>query len=140
MTAMRCRSRSLLLGRVAGAQAQDYPTGRSRWSCRSRPAGRPTRSCAILGERMRVSLGQPLVVENTSPAPAARVGTGRVARAAPDGYTIICGHFGTHVTNGAVYPLPYDLVKDFAPISLLAAQSVSDRRHARTCRRTTSRS
>ena len=47
------------------------------------------------------------------------VGTARVARAAPDGYTIICGHFGTHVTNGAVYSLPYDLVKDFAPISLL---------------------
>ena len=56
---------------------------------------------------------------NTSRARAARVGTTRVARATPDGYTIICGHIGTHVTNGAVYNLPYDLVKDFAPISLL---------------------
>ena len=56
---------------------------------------------------------------NMSPAPAARSAPRRVARAAPDGYTIICGHFGTHATNGAVYSLPFDLVKDFAPISLL---------------------
>ena len=54
-----------------------------------------------------------------SPAPSGTVGTGRVARAAPDGYTIVCGHFGTHATNGAVYQLNYDVVKDFAPISLL---------------------
>jgi tripartite-type tricarboxylate transporter receptor subunit TctC len=67
---------------------------------------------------MRVSLGQPLIVEYVTGA-SGSVGTTRVNRAAPDGYTIICGHFGTHATNGAVYQLPYDLVTDFTPISLL---------------------
>jgi len=71
-----------------------------------------------LGERMRVSLGQPLIVEYVTGA-GGTVGTARAEKAAPDGYTIICGHVGTHVTNGAVYSLPFDLVKDFAPISLL---------------------
>ena len=82
------------------------------------PAGGPTDAIIRnLGERMRVSLGQPLIVEYVT-GPAARSAP-RVPQAAPDGYTIICGHFGTHVTNGAVYSLPFDLVKDFAPISLL---------------------
>ncbi len=67
---------------------------------------------------MRLSLGQPLLVEYVVGA-SGTVGTTRVNRAAPDGYTIICGHFGTFATNGAVYQLPYDLVTDFTPISLL---------------------
>ena len=83
------------------------------------PAGGPTDAIIRnLGERMRVSLGQPLIVEYVTGA-GGTVGTARAAKAAPDGYTIICGHVGTHVTNGAVYSLPFDLVKDFAPISLL---------------------
>ena len=82
------------------------------------------------------SLGQPLVVEYVTGA-GGTVGTARVARAAPDGYTISCGHFGTHATNGAVYSLPFDLVKDFAPISLLPSNPyllVVNK----ACRRTTS--
>src|SRR5262249_6079624 len=63
-------------------------------------------------------LGQPLIVEYVSGA-TGTVGTTRAHRAPPDGYTIICGHNGTFVTNGAVYQLPYDLVTDFTPISLL---------------------
>src|SRR5215813_10748287 len=83
------------------------------------PAGGPTDAIVrLLGERMRVSLGQPLIVEYVSGA-AGTVGLGRVARAAPDGYTIIFGHTGTHVLSGATYTLGFDLVKDFAPISLL---------------------
>ena len=83
------------------------------------PAGGPTDAIMRnLGERMRVALGQPLVVEYVTGA-SGSVGTGRVARAAPDGYTIVCGHFGTHATNVAVYQLNYDIVKDFAPIALL---------------------
>src|SRR5260221_8218667 len=83
------------------------------------PAGGPTDAIIRnLGERMRVSLGQPLIVEYVTGA-GGTVGTTRANRAAPDGYTIICGHFGTHATNGAVYQLPYDLVTDFTPISLL---------------------
>ena len=83
------------------------------------PAGGPTDAIMRnLGDRMRQTLGQPLVVEYVTGA-AGTVGTGRVARANPDGYTIVCGHFGTHATNAAVYQLNYDVVKDFAPIALL---------------------
>jgi tripartite-type tricarboxylate transporter receptor subunit TctC len=103
---------------VAGASAQDYPN-RPITVVVPFPAGGPTDAIIRnLGERMRVALGQSLVVEYVTGA-GGTVGTTRVARAAPDGYTIICGHFGTHATNGAVFSLPYDLVTDFAPISLL---------------------
>ena len=107
----------LLLG-IAGAAADDYPN-RPITVIVPFPAGGPTDAIIRnLGERMRVSLGQPLIVEYVTGA-GGTVGTARAAKAAPDGYTIICGHVGTHVTNGAVYSLPFDLVKDFAPISLL---------------------
>ncbi len=103
---------------VAGASAQDYPN-RPITVIVPFPAGGPTDAIIRnLGERMRVSLGQPLIVEYVTGA-GGTVGTTRANRAAPDGYTIICGHFGTHATNGAVYQLPYDLVTDFTPISLL---------------------
>ncbi len=103
---------------VAGASAQDYPN-RPITVMVPFPAGGPTDAIIRnLGERMRVSLGQPLIVEYVTGA-GGTVGTTRANRAAPDGYTIICGHFGTHATNGAVYQLPYDLVTDFTPISLL---------------------
>jgi tripartite-type tricarboxylate transporter receptor subunit TctC len=69
---------------------------------------------------MRLSLGQPVIVENVTGA-AGTVGTGRVARAAPDGYTIGMGFLGTHVLNGAIYTLPYDVVKDFDPIALISS-------------------
>ena len=60
-----------------------------------------------------------LVVENTTGA-AGTIGVGRVARAAPDGYTISIGHWGTHVVNGAIYELPYHVLNDFEPVSLIA--------------------
>jgi tripartite-type tricarboxylate transporter receptor subunit TctC len=72
-----------------------------------------------LAERMRVSLGRPVIVENIGGANG-NIGVGRVAAAAPDGYTIGIGHWSTHVVNGAVYSLPYDLVTDFTPISPIA--------------------
>jgi len=105
---------------VSSASAQVYP---------SRPvtivvplaAGGPLDTLArILAEPMRVSLGQPVIVENVTGA-AGTVGTGRVARAAPDGYTMAMGFLGTHVLNGAIYPLPYDVVKDFDPIALISS-------------------
>jgi tripartite-type tricarboxylate transporter receptor subunit TctC len=106
------------LATFAGATADDYPT-KPITVIVPFPAGGPTDAIIRnLGERMRVSLGQPLMVEYATGA-GGTVGTARAARAAPDGYTIICGHVGTHVTNGAVFSLPFDLVKDFAPISLL---------------------
>jgi tripartite-type tricarboxylate transporter receptor subunit TctC len=66
---------------------------------------------------MKAALGQPIVVENVTGA-AGSIGVGRLARAAPDGYTIGVGDWSTHCVNAAMYNLPYDVVKDFAPISL----------------------
>ena len=83
------------------------------------PAGGPADAIArIVGECMRVSLGQPVIVENVSGA-GGTIGIGRVARAAPDGYTLSIGQLNSHVFSGAVYSTPYDLRKDFAPIVLL---------------------
>jgi tripartite-type tricarboxylate transporter receptor subunit TctC len=73
----------------------------------------------IMAERMRVPLGQTVVVENISGANG-NIGVGRVARAAPDGYTLIVGNWNSQVANGALYTLQYDLLKEFEPISLIA--------------------
>jgi len=73
----------------------------------------------VLAERMQASLGQPVIVENVTGA-AGSVGTGRVARAAPDGYTIAFGGLITHVINGAVLKLPYDVLADFEPVAPIA--------------------
>jgi tripartite-type tricarboxylate transporter receptor subunit TctC len=75
----------------------------------------------ILAERMKASLGQTIIVENVAGANGS-LGVGRVARAAPDGYTVVIGYWGTHVANGAVYTLPYDVLSDFEPISLTVTQ------------------
>jgi tripartite-type tricarboxylate transporter receptor subunit TctC len=74
----------------------------------------------IIAERMRSSLGQSVILEH-APGAAGTVGTGRVARAAPDGYTLVEGNWSTHVANGAIYQLHYDLRDDFAPIALIAS-------------------
>jgi tripartite-type tricarboxylate transporter receptor subunit TctC len=101
------------------ARAQAYPT-RPITMVVPFPAGGPTDVIGrVLNERMRASLGQPVIVENVSGA-AGNLGVGRVARASPDGYTIVVGFVGTHVYNGAMYPLQYDVLKDFVPISPIA--------------------
>jgi tripartite-type tricarboxylate transporter receptor subunit TctC len=106
------------LGTGAPALAQGFP---------SRPvtmvvpfaAGGPVDVVArILAEPMRRSLGQPVVVENTTGA-GGSLGVGRVARAAPDGYTLSIGHWSTHVVNGAVYQLGYDLLRDLEPVAMV---------------------
>jgi tripartite-type tricarboxylate transporter receptor subunit TctC len=74
-----------------------------------------------MAEGIRASLGQPVIVENTTGA-GGTIGVGRLARAAPDGYTIGIGQWGTNMANGAVYTLQYDLLKDFEPIALIATQ------------------
>jgi len=109
------------VSRVAWAQA--YP---------SRPvtivvpfaAGGPTDVVGrMVAERMRASLGQPIVVENVSGANGS-IGTGRVARAAGDGYTLVLGAWNTHVVNGALYTLQYDVLKDFEPVAMLSNNPV----------------
>jgi tripartite-type tricarboxylate transporter receptor subunit TctC len=82
-------------------------------------AGGPTDTLArMLAERMRVALGQTIVIENATGA-AGSIGVGRVARAVPDGYTVLIGHWGTNVVNGAIYNLSYDLLTDLEPVALL---------------------
>jgi tripartite-type tricarboxylate transporter receptor subunit TctC len=82
-------------------------------------AGGPTDAMArILADHMRTSLGQTILIENATGA-AGSLGVGRVVRAAPDGYTVSIGHLGTHVANGAIYKLGYDLVTDLEPVLLL---------------------
>ena len=102
------------------AMAQTYP---------SRPitmvvafgAGGPSDIIArILAEGMRGSLGQPVVIENVAGA-SGTIGVGRVARAAPDGYTLVLGNWATHVLNGPMFALQYDLEKDFEPVSLVSS-------------------
>jgi len=75
----------------------------------------------IMADAMGKQLGQTIVVENTTGA-GGTIGEGRVAHAAPDGYTIAVGQWGTNVANGAIYNLNYDLMKDFEPIGLIATQ------------------
>jgi len=87
------------------------------------PAGGPTDTVArVLAEPMRVALGQPIIIENITGA-AGSIGTGNVARAAPTGYTLTVGYLGTHVLNGALYKLSYDVLRDFEPIALRAIRN-----------------
>jgi tripartite-type tricarboxylate transporter receptor subunit TctC len=106
---------------IGPAAAQVYPT-RPVTLIAPFPAGGANDMLArILAERMRVSLGQPFIVDNVTGA-SGSLGTGRVARAAGDGYTLGLGALATHVVNGATLKLAYDVRTDFAPVSLLATQ------------------
>jgi tripartite-type tricarboxylate transporter receptor subunit TctC len=111
---------ALLAGMASSAQAQPFP---------SKPitiivpfaAGGPSDVLArTLGERMRATLNQTVVVENVTGA-AGTIGVTRAARSPADGYTVSFGHLGTHVVNGAIYSLPFDLVNDFEPVAMLGA-------------------
>lgn len=129
MTLARRKFLQACFGGVVGAamsslaRAQSYPS-RAITIVVPFPAGGPGDTVGrILAEKMRVSLGQPVIVENISGA-AGSIGTGRVARAAPDGHTLALGYWGTHVVNGAIYKLQYDVVKDFEPIAQLPGQAL----------------
>jgi len=101
------------------AAAQPYPS-RTITMIAPFPAGGPSDSLArILSEPIRAALGQPVVIENVAGA-GGNIGIGRLARAAPDGYTIGIGQWSTHVVNAVTYSLPYDVLADFEPIALLA--------------------
>jgi tripartite-type tricarboxylate transporter receptor subunit TctC len=107
------------LAPIQSATAQSYP---------SRPitmvlpfaAGGPTDTLArILADRMRVTLGQPVIVENVTGA-AGTISIGRVVRASPDGYTLSMGPWNSHVLTGALYTLAFDLQRDLQPVALIA--------------------
>src|SRR5262249_51379238 len=105
------------VSRMASAQA--YPT-RPITIVVGFVAGGPSGLLGrMVGEPFRSSFGQPVVIENV-PGANGSIGVGRVARAAPDGYTLVIGLWNTHVVNGAIYTLPYDVQKDFEPVALLS--------------------
>jgi tripartite-type tricarboxylate transporter receptor subunit TctC len=115
LVALACAAAVLAAG---GASAQTYPS-RPITLIAPFPAGGPLDTIArILAEPMRASLGQPVVVENV-PGAGGNLGTARLARAAPDGYTIGIGQWSTHVVNPVTYNLPYHVINDFEPIALL---------------------
>jgi tripartite-type tricarboxylate transporter receptor subunit TctC len=85
------------------------------------PAGGPADGIGrIMAEGMRAPLGQPVIIENAAGANGS-IGVGRVARAAPDGYTLSFGVWNAHVANGAIYALQYDVLTDFEPIALISS-------------------
>src|SRR5262245_44864387 len=108
------------LGSISTASALGYPA-RAVMMVVPFSAGGPTDTLGrIMAQRMGKALAQTVVVENTSGA-GGSIGVGRVARAAPDGYTVGIGHWSTHVVNGVVYDLPYDLIRDFEPVAMIAS-------------------
>jgi tripartite-type tricarboxylate transporter receptor subunit TctC len=109
-----------LLG-VAPAPAADYPSRPITLVVPLSVGGSTDVIGRIIAQGMGEALGQTIVVENTTGA-GGTIGEGRIPRAAPDGYTIGIGQWGTNVATGAIYKLPYDLMKDFEPIGLIATQ------------------
>jgi tripartite-type tricarboxylate transporter receptor subunit TctC len=111
---------AMFVGLIGQAFSQQYPS-RPITIIVPFPAGGPTDTLArILGERLRVSLGQPVVIENITGA-GASIGVTRAVQSAPDGYTLSIGNWTSHVGAGAMYPVNWDVLKDLAPISLLTA-------------------
>jgi tripartite-type tricarboxylate transporter receptor subunit TctC len=114
-----CAALSLLiLAGAGGAEAQTYPSRPITLVVPFPPGGSTDAAARIMAERMRVPLGQPVVIENVGGA-GGSIGVGRVARAAPDGYTFDIGQWDTHV-GSIIYKLDYDLEKDFEPIALIS--------------------
>jgi tripartite-type tricarboxylate transporter receptor subunit TctC len=109
-----------LAARSDNARAQAYPTRPITLIVPFPAGGLVDLIARSVAEGMRASLGQPIIIENVAGANGG-IGVGRGARAAPDGYTLISGAWNTHVGNGAMYALPYDVLNDFEPISLLAS-------------------
>src|SRR4051812_27774231 len=112
---------TLLCAPAAFAQgAAGYPSKPIRIVVTFTTGGAPDILARLIGDRLTADWGQPVVVDN-KPGAGGNTGSDFVAKSPPDGYTILVGTVGTHSINGALYPkMPYDMVKDFAPVTLLA--------------------
>src|SRR6476619_1587147 len=106
------------LAGLSNAQAQSFPSRQITLIVPFPPGGSTDVAARIMAEKMRPLLGQPVIIENVGGA-GGSIAVGRVARAAPDGYTIDIGQWDTHV-GSIIYPLNYDLQKDFEPIGLIS--------------------
>src|SRR4051794_28621554 len=110
-----------LLAVPAAVQAQAWPAKSIRYIVPFAPGGTTDILGRMVSSRLAASLGQPVVVEN-KPGQAGSVGAAECARAAPDGYTLCGGTISSHAINATLYDkLPYDPLKDFTPITLLAS-------------------
>src|SRR5258706_12692429 len=103
---------------AANAAAQSFPTRPVSLIVPFPPGGSTDTAARIIGDAMRAPLGQTVVIENVGGANGS-IGLGRVARAAPDGYTLDIGQWDTHV-GAIIYPISFDLQKDFTPIGLMS--------------------
>ena len=111
----------LILGAAAPASAEDYPSRPITMIVPLAPGGSTDTLGRVMAQGMRATLGQPVIVENTAGA-AGTIGVTRAVRAAPDGYTVLWGMWGTNVANGAIYSLDFDFLKDFEPVALAMTQ------------------
>ena len=109
------------LAGIGRGAAQDFPSHPITMIVPFPPGGAVDPVARIVAERMKIALGQTIVIENVASGGNGIVGVGRVARAAPDGTTIGFGNWSTNVVNGAIYALPYDLLNDFEPVGLVAS-------------------
>src|ERR1700682_4985679 len=109
------------LGFSESASAQKYPSRTITIIVPFATGGGGDAIARTVAQGLRPSLGQNVIVENVTGANGS-IGVGRVVRAAGDGYTLVSRSWATFVANGAVYPLSYNLVDDFAPIALVAFQ------------------
>jgi len=103
---------------IGSARADNYPSHPITVIVPFAAGGPSDAMMRILGERMKTTLGEAILIENVTGA-GGSIGVGRAVRSPADGYTISFGHLGTHVANGAVYKLGYDLVADLDPVVLL---------------------
>jgi tripartite-type tricarboxylate transporter receptor subunit TctC len=104
---------------IDGAAADDYPARTITMVVPFPTGGGTTLLARILAEFMKDKLGETVIVENVGGA-GGSIGVAKVARAAPDGYTLVFGNWASNVGSGAVYPVDYDLLTDFAPVARIA--------------------
>jgi tripartite-type tricarboxylate transporter receptor subunit TctC len=118
--AARIALAALALCLASGVHGQDWPLRPVRIVVPSPPGDGSDVTARAVADKLTTALGQPFVVEN-KPGAGGVVGAEQVAHAAPDGYTLIMGNAGSHGINAAVYTrLSYDVVRDFAPVSLIS--------------------
>ena len=122
----RISKRALLLAIAAvwttqTAQAQNYPSKPIRLVVPFTPGGSSDILARAVGQKLTEAWGQPVLIDNV-PGAGGSVGADRVAKAAPDGYTLLMGHIGTLAVNPSIYPnLSYDPVRNFTPVAWVAS-------------------
>jgi tripartite-type tricarboxylate transporter receptor subunit TctC len=119
MTRLSIASAFAVFAAVSGAAAQTYPTRPVTVIVPFAAGGVTDIVARIVGERMKTALGQSVIIENVSGA-GGTIGVTRLFRAAPDGYTLVVGQWTSHVGAGAMYPVTFDYLNDFEPVSMLS--------------------